>query len=165
MIGMFINTIPVRIRCDEDSSFAEAMQMVQQKALTSQAFDTYPLYEIQTKTEQKQNLIDHIMIFENYPIGQQVEQAGHHDAGLDIMNFHMQEHSHYDLNVVVIPGEKLAIHFGFNENEYEKSEVERLRGHFEQLMQASIAATVCQNRRIGASDSARKRTSAQSYSI
>ncbi|MCY7909667.1 amino acid adenylation domain-containing protein [Bacillus inaquosorum] len=135
MIGLFINTIPVRIRCDEDSSFAEAMQMVQQKALTSQAFDTYPLYEIQTKTEQKQNLIDHIMIFENYPIGQQVEQAGHHDAGLDIMNFHMQEHSHYDLNVVVIPGEKLAIHFGFNENEYEKSEVERLRGHFEQLMQ------------------------------
>ncbi len=43
----------------------------------------------------------------------------------------MQEHSHYDLNVVVIPGKQLAVHFGFNENEYEKSEVERLRGHFE----------------------------------
>ncbi|MGF7533043.1 amino acid adenylation domain-containing protein [Bacillus mexicanus] len=135
MIGLFINTIPVRIRCDEDSSFIETMQMVQQNALASQAYDTYPLYEIQAQTEQKQNLIDHILIFENYPIGQQVEEAGHHDTELSITNFHMQEHSHYDLNVVVIPGEQLAVHFGFNENDYEKSEMERLRGHFEQLMQ------------------------------
>lgn len=135
MIGLFINTIPVRIRCNEDSSFTDTMQMVQQKALASQAYDTYPLYEIQAQTDQKQNLIDHIMIFENYPIGEQVEEAGHHDTELNITNFHMQEHSHYDLNVVVIPGEQLAVHFGFNENEYEKSDVERLRGHFEQLMQ------------------------------
>ncbi|MEC2277858.1 non-ribosomal peptide synthase/polyketide synthase [Bacillus velezensis] len=135
MIGLFINTIPVRIRCDEDSTFADTMQMVQQNALASQSYDTYPLYEIQAQTEQKQNLIDHIMIFENYPIGQQVEEAGHHDTELNITNFHMQEHSHYDLNVVVIPGEQLAVHFGFNENEYGKSEVERLRGHFEKLMQ------------------------------
>ncbi|MCO4850630.1 non-ribosomal peptide synthase/polyketide synthase [Bacillus vallismortis] len=135
MIGLFINTIPVRIRCDEDSSFSDMMQMVQQNALASQSYDTYPLYEIQAQTEQKQNLIDHIMIFENYPIGQQVEEAGRYDTELNVMNFHMQEHSHYDLNVVVIPGKQLAIHFGFNENEYEKSEVERICGHFEQLMQ------------------------------
>lgn len=75
MIGLFINTIPVRIRCDEDSTFADTMQMVQQNALASQSYDTYPLYEIQAKTEQKQNLIDHILIFENYPIEQQVEKA------------------------------------------------------------------------------------------
>ncbi|MBL3646987.1 non-ribosomal peptide synthase/polyketide synthase [Bacillus sp. RHFS10] len=135
MIGLFINTIPVRIRCDEDSSFADTMQMVQQNALASQAYDTFPLYEIQAQTEQKQNLIDHIMIFENYPIGQQVEEASRYDTELNVMNFHMQEHSHYDLNVVVIPGKQLAVHFGFNENEYEKSEVEQICGHFEQLMQ------------------------------
>ncbi|WP_367387462.1 non-ribosomal peptide synthase/polyketide synthase [Bacillus vallismortis] len=135
MIGLFINTIPVRIRCDEDSSFADTMQMVQQNALASQAYDTFPLYEIQAQTEQKQNLIDHIMIFENYPIGQQVEEASRYDTELNVMNFHMQEHSHYDLNVVVIPGKQLAVHFGFNENEYEKSEVEQICGHFELLMQ------------------------------
>lgn len=135
MIGLFINTIPVRVCCDETSSFADTMQMVQQKALASQSYDTYPLYEIQAQTKQKQNLIDHIMIFENYPIGQQVEETRHHGTELNITNFYMQEHSHYDLNVVVIPGKQLAVHFGFNENEYEKSEVERLSGHFEQLMQ------------------------------
>ncbi|MDJ1631285.1 hypothetical protein QNN00_16790 [Bacillus velezensis] len=69
------------------------MQMVQQNALASQSYDTYPLYEIQAQTEQKQNLIDHIMIFENYPIGQQAEETGHHGTELNITNFHMQEHS------------------------------------------------------------------------
>nr|AFG19378.1 bacillomycin D synthetase B [Bacillus amyloliquefaciens] len=133
MIGLFINTIPVRIRCDEDSTFADTMQMVQQNALGSQSYDTYPLYEIQAQTEQKQNLIDHIMIFENYPIGQQVEE-GHDAADLNIVNFHIEEHTHYDFNVVVIPGEQLTIHFDFNQNEYGLSEAERIRGHFEQLI-------------------------------
>ncbi|MFE9943147.1 non-ribosomal peptide synthase/polyketide synthase [Bacillus velezensis] len=134
MIGLFINTIPVRIRCDEDSTFADTMQMVQQNALASQSYDTYPLYEIQAQTEQKQNLIDHIMIFENYPIGQQAEE-GHDAADLNIVNFHIEEHTHYDFNVVVIPGEQLTVHFSFNRNEYGQSEAERIRGHFEQLMQ------------------------------
>ncbi|MCY8701099.1 non-ribosomal peptide synthase/polyketide synthase [Bacillus spizizenii] len=133
MIGLFINTIPVRICCDEGSSFVETMKMVQDNALASQSYDTYPLYEIQAQTEQKQNLIDHILIFENYPIGQQVEE-GHNAAELNIMNFHMEEHSHYDFNMVVIPGEQLNVHFGYNQNVYEQSEVERISGHFEQLM-------------------------------
>ena len=73
------------------------------------------------------------MIFENYPIGQQVEE-GHDAADLNIVNFHIEEHTHYDFNVVVIPGEQLTIHFDFNQNEYGLSEAERIRGHFEQLI-------------------------------
>lgn len=73
------------------------------------------------------------MIFENYPIGQQVEE-GHDAADLNIVNFHIEEHTHYDFNVVVIPGEQLTIHFDFNQNEYGQSEAERIRGHFEQLI-------------------------------
>ncbi|WP_165410248.1 condensation domain-containing protein, partial [Bacillus sp. EKM417B] len=33
------------------------------------------------------------------------------------------------------PGEQLTVHFSFNRNEYGQSEAERIRGHFEQLMQ------------------------------
>ncbi|WP_142332382.1 condensation domain-containing protein, partial [Bacillus cereus] len=73
IIGLFINTIPVRIRCEAEESFVEVMKRNQKQAIASHAYDTYPLYEIQTQTEQKQNLINHIMVFENYPLEQQME--------------------------------------------------------------------------------------------
>ncbi|MBE5097613.1 condensation domain-containing protein, partial [Bacillus thuringiensis] len=60
IIGLFINTIPVRIRCEAEESFVEVMKRNQKQAIASHAYDTYPLYEIQTQTEQKQNLINHI---------------------------------------------------------------------------------------------------------
>ena len=135
MIGLFINTIPVRICCDEEISFVDAIKIAQEKALSAQPFDSYPLYEIQAQTVQKQNLMDHIMVFENYPIGQEIQQAGNDKAsGLQVINFHMEEHSHYDFSLLVIPHEKLTVHFSFNHNVYVQAEVERIKGHFEQLV-------------------------------
>ncbi|AVF26547.1 non-ribosomal peptide synthase/polyketide synthase [Paenibacillus larvae] len=140
MIGLFINTIPVRICCDEEISFVDAIRITQEKALSSHAFDNYPLYEIQAQTEQKQNLIDHIMVFENYPIGQEIQGAGSDGASaLQVINFHMEEHSHYDFSLLVIPHEELTVHFSFNHNVYVQAEVERIKGHFEQLVRQITA--------------------------
>ncbi|RFT61001.1 hypothetical protein D0U04_30840, partial [Bacillus clarus] len=55
MIGLFINTIPVRIRCDAKESFVDVMKKNQKQAVASHAYDTHPLYEIQAQTEQKQD--------------------------------------------------------------------------------------------------------------
>ncbi|WP_255288952.1 non-ribosomal peptide synthetase, partial [Bacillus cereus] len=60
MIGLFINTIPVRIRCEAEESFVEVMKRNQKQAVVSHAYDTHPLYEIQAQTEQKQDLITNL---------------------------------------------------------------------------------------------------------
>ncbi|KAF6649088.1 condensation domain-containing protein, partial [Paenibacillus sp. EKM301P] len=76
MIGLFINTIPVRIQSERNATFVDIMRKTQEQALASGVYDSFPLYEIQALTEQKQNLINHIMVFENYPVEEQVEQLG-----------------------------------------------------------------------------------------
>ncbi|MDG0057042.1 condensation domain-containing protein, partial [Paenibacillus sp. P2(2022)] len=76
MVGLFINTIPIRIRSQAEDTFADLIRVNQQQALASQDYETYPLYEIQALTEQKQELINHIIVFENYPVEEQVEQLG-----------------------------------------------------------------------------------------
>ncbi|MGR6130533.1 condensation domain-containing protein, partial [Paenibacillus sp. SER-28] len=68
MVGLFINTIPIRIRSGAEDTFADMIRTNQQQALTSQDYETYPLYEIQALSEQKQDLINHIIVFENYPV-------------------------------------------------------------------------------------------------
>ncbi|WP_152526762.1 condensation domain-containing protein, partial [Paenibacillus polymyxa] len=47
MIGLFINTIPVRIQSEQNATFVDIMRKTQEQALASGAYDSFPLYEIQ----------------------------------------------------------------------------------------------------------------------
>ncbi|KEK19599.1 peptide synthetase, partial [Bacillus gaemokensis] len=139
MIGLFINTIPVRIRCDAEESFVEVMRKNQKQAVASHAYDTHPLYEIQAQTEQKQDLITHIMVFENYPVEQQMEHAeSHSETELTITNVTMTEQTNYDFNVMVIPGEEIQIQFQYNAHVYDDASIERMRNHLIQIMQQIV---------------------------
>ncbi|MGG1619718.1 condensation domain-containing protein, partial [Paenibacillus sp. NRS-1781] len=130
IIGLFINTIPVRIQSERNATFAEIMRKTQEQALASGTFDSFPLYEIQALTEQKQNLINHIMVFENYPVEQQVEQIGEvQPSAFEITNVEVVEQTNYDLDLMVIPGEVFQIIFRYNANVYDLATVERMQGH------------------------------------
>ncbi|WDZ63753.1 non-ribosomal peptide synthase/polyketide synthase [Paenibacillus polymyxa] len=136
MIGLFINTIPVRIQGGPATAFAELMKQTQRQALSANAYDTFPLYEIQALTEQKQDLIKHIMVFENYPVEQQVEQLGSNgQEPFTISNVVVTEQTNYDLNVVVMPGEGIKIRFMYNALSFDQTGIERLYGHFARLLE------------------------------
>ncbi|WP_211234359.1 non-ribosomal peptide synthase/polyketide synthase, partial [Paenibacillus taiwanensis] len=130
MIGLFINTIPVRVRCAADASFAALMGQLQEQALESGKFDYYPLYEIQARTVQKQDLVRQIIVFENYPMDEQLEQAGGDERGmLAITHVEVEEQTNYDFNLIVIPGEELSFRFDYNANVFRQADMERLMGH------------------------------------
>ncbi|MGS5019874.1 amino acid adenylation domain-containing protein [Paenibacillus sp. JJ1683] len=139
IIGLFINTIPVRILSEAGESFAEVMKKTQEQALASHAYDTYPLFEIQALTDQKQDLINHIMVFENYPVDEQVEEMEIDGQELSpISNVVALEQTNYDLNVVVMPGECVKIRFMYNALNYDQTDIERLYGHFVNLLEQTL---------------------------
>ncbi|MED1538480.1 amino acid adenylation domain-containing protein, partial [Bacillus pseudomycoides] len=139
MIGLFINTIPVRIHHEEEVQFAEAMKKNQELALASHVYDTYPLYEIQALTEQQQNLINHIMVFENYPAEKQMGHIGIcNETALEIANLEVNEQTNYDFNLIVMPGEEIHIHFQYNANVYEQATIERIQGHMIQIIKQVV---------------------------
>ncbi|MVP02592.1 non-ribosomal peptide synthetase, partial [Paenibacillus lutrae] len=130
MIGLFINTIPVRVACGAEACFADVMVRMQEQALESGRYDYYPLYEIQARSGQKQGLVNHIIAFENYPMDEQMEQAGEAGSGeLKITDVDMSEQTNYDFTVTVLPGEELVIHFDYNAHVFERPDIERLKGH------------------------------------
>ncbi|MFD1464185.1 amino acid adenylation domain-containing protein, partial [Paenibacillus farraposensis] len=140
MVGLFINTIPVRIRSGAEDTFADMIRANQKQALASQAYETYPLYEIQALTEQKQDLINHIIVFENYPVEEQVEQLGEGaESDFEISNAGMIEQTNYDFNLVVMPQEAMKIRFEYNAKLYDREAVERVQGHLVQLLEQVAA--------------------------
>ncbi|MFC0210897.1 amino acid adenylation domain-containing protein [Paenibacillus chartarius] len=136
MIGLFINTIPVRVRCEAEDTFAAAMRRVQEQALASRSYETYPLYEIQALSDLKQGLIGHIMVFENFPVEQRMEQLGSAEpAGFAISDVDIVEQTNYDFNLMVIPGEDIEIRLEYNASVYDRAMMEKIQGHLVRIME------------------------------
>ncbi|WP_156497273.1 non-ribosomal peptide synthetase, partial [Paenibacillus jamilae] len=124
------NTIPVRIQSERNATFVDMMRNTQEQALASGVYDSFPLYEIQALTEQKQHLINHIMVFENYPVEEQVEQLGEvRPSAFEITNVEVVEQTNYDLDLIVMPDESFRIMFRYNANVYDRATIERMQGH------------------------------------
>ncbi|MDT0125883.1 amino acid adenylation domain-containing protein [Paenibacillus sp. RRE4] len=138
IVGLFINTVPVRIR--SNTSFAELLQVVQRDALWAEKYGYMSLSEIQANTELKQGLINHVFVFENQPLEQDIEQAeeNNHLFGFQFSDLQVYERTNYDFSVMIIPGKDYIFRMGFNTSLYEPEMVKRIEQYIMQIIQIVI---------------------------
>ncbi|MGF6358332.1 amino acid adenylation domain-containing protein/non-ribosomal peptide synthase protein (TIGR01720 family), partial [Paenibacillus sp. 4624] len=140
MIGLFINTIPVRIQSKASETVANILRKTQDQALASGAYETYPLFEIQSLSKQKRDLINHIMVFENYPMEEQIEQVvGGDKEALKIANIQSPEQTNYDLDITVIPEEHIWLRFTYNALTFREEDIRSIHGHFARALEQVAA--------------------------
>jgi amino acid adenylation domain-containing protein len=140
MVGLFINTIPVRIKTWGDESFERLLKRVRERAVLSRTYEYLSLAEIQSKSILKGNLIDHIMAFQNYPFDQQIknismEMKQKQESGIhfEIVDVKPHEQTNYNFNLRAAPGKCLRIKFDYNAFVYEKDFIKKLGLHFKVL--------------------------------
>jgi bacitracin synthase 3 len=140
MVGLFINTIPVRVCYEKTTTFSQLLQEIQQKAVDSEPYHYYPLADIQSQSLLKQDLIDHILVFENYPIAERIEGIMEESDTVNrrpefgVANVDVFEQSNYNFGVRIMPGKRLKIEFDFNSHVYDRKCIERIANHFNQMM-------------------------------
>ncbi|MBD8499270.1 non-ribosomal peptide synthase/polyketide synthase [Paenibacillus arenosi] len=140
MIGLFINTIPVRIQGKAEETVADILRKTQDQALASGAYETFPLFEIQSLSEQKRDLINHIMVFENYPMEEQIEQVvGGDKEAMKIANIQSPEQTNYDLDITVIPEEHILLRFTYNALTFREEDIRQIHGHFARALEKVAA--------------------------
>lgn len=74
MVGLFINTVPVRVKISAENTVSKLLGQLQQEALSSQNYHYYPLADIQLCSPLKQHLLDHLVVVENYPLDEAVKK-------------------------------------------------------------------------------------------
>jgi len=136
MVGLFINTIPVRIRYKAESSFVDVVKKTQDDAIASQPFHHHSLTETQSISGWGNQLLDHILVFENYPIAEEIGTGGAGSETNDyrIVDFTAAELTNYDLSVVIMPGKDIKINFDYNAAVYDSRTIERMTGHLLDLV-------------------------------
>ncbi|MFB6362817.1 amino acid adenylation domain-containing protein, partial [Paenibacillus elgii] len=130
MVGIFINTVPVRIQAEEDESFIQVAKRVQQNALASAKYEYTSLADIQSVSKLKQSLLDHIFVFENYPdYGEEQTMLESASLKIHVREMAFFEQTNYDFNIIVSLKEELSIKFLYNANAISGEFVGRIKDH------------------------------------
>jgi amino acid adenylation domain-containing protein/non-ribosomal peptide synthase protein (TIGR01720 family) len=140
MVGLFINTIPVRVRYNGDENFGDLVQQMQAQALNGNSHHYSSLPEVQTSSGLGNGLLNHILIHENFPIEDMLaeDQDGHERIGdtpdLILKEVRLFEMTSYDLNIMIYAGEDLMIRFDYNARAYEEGVIHDAIGRLERLL-------------------------------
>lgn len=137
MIGLFINTIPVRVRPVSGTSLVTLAQGVQKSALEAEAHHYCSLARIQAQTTSKAGLINCVLDFNNYPINS--ADASSSGSGWKIGVVQSREETNYDLFISITSGVQLQLNFYFNAEVYALSTIERLAAHFKNILTQILA--------------------------
>ncbi|MED1724568.1 non-ribosomal peptide synthetase [Brevibacillus parabrevis] len=131
MVGLFINTVPKRIKTRSGQRISELLREVQRTALEVEPNSYLALSEIQKKTDLKQELFSHLFVFENYPTEQVITQAGEEQAlGFSVTNVEVSEQTEYDFVAIVLPGETATLKLQYNAAVFREETVEQLGAYF-----------------------------------
>ncbi|WP_020617758.1 non-ribosomal peptide synthetase [Paenibacillus daejeonensis] len=133
MIGLFINTVPLRVRTTEDSTVGELLQQVAADLRARAAYESMPLSRIQKAgPEPGESLFDSIVVVENYPVEPGAMRAA--DGSLSVSGYELEEATHYALTLGVMTGERLELTLGSPSERYDKRSVTRILAHYRQLL-------------------------------
>ncbi|AKA23541.1 non-ribosomal peptide synthase/polyketide synthase [Pseudomonas chlororaphis] len=134
-VGLFINTLPVVATPDPLMAVDEWLCQLQEQNLRLREQEHTPLFEIQRWAGLGgEALFDSILVFENYPVSEALEQGS--PAGLRFGGIDSLEQTHYPLTVLLAIGETLGLELNYDRLAFDAEDIEQLAGHFRQLLLA-----------------------------
>ena len=131
MVGLFINTVPIRVRNGKNTTIREQLKDTHQQGVESSQYDYCPLVEVQSKTELGRHLFSTLFVFENYYVDE------HASAQLSSSSFSMldgREQTNYSLCVAVYSGDVLRLNLMYDPYMYGSVEAELILKRLEMVI-------------------------------
>nr|WP_163737384.1 non-ribosomal peptide synthase/polyketide synthase [Mycobacterium gallinarum] len=135
MVGLLINTVPVRARITSASTTADLLDQLQSVYVQTLDHQFLPLNEIHRITGVDQ-LFDTLFVYENYPVDTDAMVGA---DGLAIGGFSTRERNHYPLTLQAQPGSDLSLRLEFDTGVFGPAGVEKLIQRFTQVVAAMTA--------------------------
>ncbi|MCP4149494.1 MAG: AMP-binding protein, partial [bacterium] len=144
MVGLFINTIPLRVKTESPSGVTgsnhknhkkiELLQQVDEALRQRQEYDGTSLVKIKEYSDlnSSEELFDIIVVIDNYPLDKQLAQK---ESALAVTSYSMTEMTHYDLTVGITLFEGMELSISYDKKRFEKERIARLTRHFKNILQ------------------------------
>ncbi|MEL7500838.1 MAG: amino acid adenylation domain-containing protein [Cyanobacteria bacterium J06554_6] len=140
MVGLFINTVPLRSRLTNDAMLLPWLQQLQTEQRDRDIHSYTALADLQDWSEVPNGppLFDSLLVFENYPVSIDLVTRNLADD-LVLKDGQGYERTNYPLTLVVIPGESIQLSLRYDASQISDAAIHRLLGHLEVVLGSFVA--------------------------
>jgi len=139
MVGLLINTVPVRVRLDPDAAIVPWLQSLQKANVERDRFSYAPVPEILAWAglSSQAPLFESILAFENYPVDPSLKRD---ETSLRLEGLDAFSRTNYPLTVVVSPVEGgLTLKIAADADRFDEATVDRILTGFRTLLEGLVA--------------------------
>ncbi|HEY0604367.1 MAG TPA: condensation domain-containing protein, partial [Herpetosiphonaceae bacterium] len=136
MIGLFINTLPVRTQVSRDAILLPWLQQLQGQQAELRQYEHSPLVQIQGWSEvpRGQPLFESLVVFENYPMNPVVPSEDGR-PGLTV-SVHSEEQANYPLALIAGLSSTLDLRLAYDRRRFDEATIGRMLGHLHTLLRS-----------------------------
>ncbi|HKP82394.1 MAG TPA: amino acid adenylation domain-containing protein, partial [Pyrinomonadaceae bacterium] len=140
MVGVFINTLPMRVRINEGERVSEWLRGLQAEAVEMRQYEYSPLIDVTKWSEMPRGtpLFESLFVFDNYPVNNSSSpsQASEIPTIEDVGYY---RRANYPLMLIVAPDTELRWTLSYEADLFDEEMISRLLGHFRQLLRVIAA--------------------------
>jgi thioesterase domain-containing protein/acyl carrier protein len=140
MVGLFINTLPVRFKVGSDRDLWSWLKDTQTQHLDRPSYEYCSAGQVHQWSEVPGYLplYESILVFENYPSDSSLLQS--QDLTIDIRNTrYIGAQTKYALTLLVIPGSQLAFQIVYDNHRFASSDIAGILEHLQDLLKSIVA--------------------------
>lgn len=137
MVGMMMNTIPVRVQIDEADSALTWLQALQNHQVEARQYEYSPLIQVHewSGVPQGSALFESLVVFENKAMGATAE-TNTVSTGLAISDVrHEFSTPGYPLALIAVPGATLTMKVSYDRHQFNHASIERMCNQVKQLLE------------------------------
>lgn len=135
MVGLFINTLPVRAHFQPHQPLVKWLHSLQDTQAEQRQFEYSSLVDIHGWSQIPRGLalFESLVVFENYPSSPQSSDTAR-SSRLSIIHIDGEEQTNYALTLVATASPVIAIKALYDSRRFEADVIQRLVGHLEELL-------------------------------
>jgi len=142
IIGLFVNTIPVRIRISYESQLSDFLRDVQRQQLEAREHEHSLLADIQGWSEvpQGQPLFESLLVFQNFPVDQELAHMLSRSREVSLSEIRTSAQATFPLTFSVSANAGLALRLEYDGSRFQQTTIRGLLNRLEDWLTASAAA-------------------------
>ncbi|MFG2188557.1 non-ribosomal peptide synthase/polyketide synthase [Nocardia iowensis] len=138
MVGLFINTVPVRVLFGHRDTLADLLTDLQARQTALLDYHHVGLSDIHQAVG-LHVLFDTLIAFESYPVDHTGIEAATDASGITISDLRPDSVTHYPLTVIAGAAPTLTLYLDYRTGEFDRAAVEAMAGRLTRILQQVVA--------------------------
>ncbi|HEY4388384.1 MAG TPA: amino acid adenylation domain-containing protein, partial [Ktedonobacteraceae bacterium] len=137
LIGLFINTLPVRVQVRNGEQIGVWLHHLQAQQLEQQHYEHTSLVQVRawSQVPPAHSLFESLLVFENYPVEAALHRQPEH---IQVQAMQAREQTNYPLNIIVVPMDGLTIQISYDRQRFLPATIQRLLQHLQTVLQQLV---------------------------